>query len=313
MSARLERRAAVARLLRQRGDYLVVTGLRAPTYDVAAAGDDDHKALPLGRDGRRSTDRPRPRAGTNPIVPSSSRDRRRRDADGLGLPATIGAQQPKKSPSSCSTTSATAKRAASSHTGLGTDLAAMARSRHHADALRISLWTCRASMRWRRRSQKRSAPRVAIDHPYRRASSRARRTVHALRAAQPAGHVGPAGYFGNLRSSAFATFSRRRNAACPSPRAPHAAREIGQRRLAGGEDRGRGFRETALQPSSAITNATGASSSMDAAWPRPRPRARPAWSGITQLDLGRRDIPRRRPSACPCRGPRSGSSRLPAA
>ena len=39
MSARLERREAVARLLAQRGDCLVVTGLGAPTYDVAAAGD----------------------------------------------------------------------------------------------------------------------------------------------------------------------------------------------------------------------------------------------------------------------------------
>jgi thiamine pyrophosphate-dependent acetolactate synthase large subunit-like protein len=39
MSARLERREAVARLLAQRGDALVVTGLGAPTYDAAAAGD----------------------------------------------------------------------------------------------------------------------------------------------------------------------------------------------------------------------------------------------------------------------------------
>jgi len=35
----LDRRAAVARLLRDRGDLLVVTGLGSPTYDVAAAGD----------------------------------------------------------------------------------------------------------------------------------------------------------------------------------------------------------------------------------------------------------------------------------
>jgi thiamine pyrophosphate-dependent acetolactate synthase large subunit-like protein len=39
MSAGLERREVVARLLGQRGDALVVTGLGAPTYDVAAAGD----------------------------------------------------------------------------------------------------------------------------------------------------------------------------------------------------------------------------------------------------------------------------------
>ena len=36
----LDRRHAVARLLRERGDALVVSGLGSPTYDVAAAGDD---------------------------------------------------------------------------------------------------------------------------------------------------------------------------------------------------------------------------------------------------------------------------------
>lgn len=39
MSAALDRRAVVARLLRDRGDALVVTGLGGPTYDVMAAGD----------------------------------------------------------------------------------------------------------------------------------------------------------------------------------------------------------------------------------------------------------------------------------
>ncbi|MGL4325634.1 MAG: thiamine pyrophosphate-dependent enzyme [Beijerinckiaceae bacterium] len=38
-SNRLDRRKAVARLLRDRGDALVVTGLGASTYDVAASGD----------------------------------------------------------------------------------------------------------------------------------------------------------------------------------------------------------------------------------------------------------------------------------
>ena len=37
--SRLDRRAAVARLLAERRDALVVTGLGAPTYDVAACGD----------------------------------------------------------------------------------------------------------------------------------------------------------------------------------------------------------------------------------------------------------------------------------
>ncbi len=38
---RLQRRQAVAAILRDRGDTLVVTGLGSPTYDVHAAGDHD--------------------------------------------------------------------------------------------------------------------------------------------------------------------------------------------------------------------------------------------------------------------------------
>ncbi len=41
VSATLARRAAVAALLKDRGDLLVVTGLGSPTYDVHAAGDHD--------------------------------------------------------------------------------------------------------------------------------------------------------------------------------------------------------------------------------------------------------------------------------
>ena len=41
MPALLERRDTVARLLADRGDALVVTGLGSPTYDVHAAGDHD--------------------------------------------------------------------------------------------------------------------------------------------------------------------------------------------------------------------------------------------------------------------------------
>jgi len=39
--AALDRRAAVAALLKDRGDLLVVTGLGSPSYDVHAAGDTD--------------------------------------------------------------------------------------------------------------------------------------------------------------------------------------------------------------------------------------------------------------------------------
>lgn len=42
MQARLDRRAVVARLLAERGELLVVSGLGSATYDVAAAGDHNH-------------------------------------------------------------------------------------------------------------------------------------------------------------------------------------------------------------------------------------------------------------------------------
>lgn len=41
MTSTLERREAVALLLKDRGDALVVCGLGSPSYDVHAAGDDD--------------------------------------------------------------------------------------------------------------------------------------------------------------------------------------------------------------------------------------------------------------------------------
>lgn len=47
MSA-LDRRAVVARLLRDRGETLVVSGLGNPTWDVAALGDDDRNVYLWG-------------------------------------------------------------------------------------------------------------------------------------------------------------------------------------------------------------------------------------------------------------------------
>lgn len=41
LQSTLDRRTAVARLLESRGDALVITGLGSPSYDVHAAGDDD--------------------------------------------------------------------------------------------------------------------------------------------------------------------------------------------------------------------------------------------------------------------------------
>ena len=45
---RLDRRAVVARLLSQRGEAIVVTGLGSPTYDVAACGDHDRNVYLWG-------------------------------------------------------------------------------------------------------------------------------------------------------------------------------------------------------------------------------------------------------------------------
>ena len=45
---RLDRRAVVARLIAERGDAIVVTGLGSPTYDVAACGDHDRNVYLWG-------------------------------------------------------------------------------------------------------------------------------------------------------------------------------------------------------------------------------------------------------------------------
>ncbi|MDP2801399.1 MAG: thiamine pyrophosphate-dependent enzyme [Phreatobacter sp.] len=45
---RLDRRAVVARLLKDRGEAIVVTGLGSPTYDVAACGDHDRNVYLWG-------------------------------------------------------------------------------------------------------------------------------------------------------------------------------------------------------------------------------------------------------------------------
>jgi thiamine pyrophosphate-dependent acetolactate synthase large subunit-like protein len=44
----LDRRTVVSRLLTDRGNLIVVTGLGSPTYDVAAAGDDDRNVYLWG-------------------------------------------------------------------------------------------------------------------------------------------------------------------------------------------------------------------------------------------------------------------------
>lgn len=89
----LDRRETVARLLRDRGELLVVTGLGSATYDVAAAGDDPRNFYLWGAMGGTAAmalglalARP-----DRPVVAITG------DGDvlmGMGTLATIGAKQP---------------------------------------------------------------------------------------------------------------------------------------------------------------------------------------------------------------------------
>lgn len=90
---RLDRREAVAYLLEERGDLLVVSGLGAPTYDTAAAGDEELDFYLWGAMGS---------AATIGLGLALAQPRRRvlvltGDGEmlmGLGALATIGAQRP---------------------------------------------------------------------------------------------------------------------------------------------------------------------------------------------------------------------------
>ena len=123
----LDRRAVAATLLRDPGDLLVVTGLGAPTYDAARRRRPAAQLLSLGRHGRRGDGRPRPRAGAA-HPPRAGADRRRRDADGHGL-----ARHASRPPARANLAIAVLDNARygetgsqPSHTGLTTDLAAVA-------------------------------------------------------------------------------------------------------------------------------------------------------------------------------------------
>src|SRR5580658_5604475 len=122
----LDRRAAVAALLRDPGDLMVVTGLGAPSYDVSAAGDRALNFYLWGAMG-----------GTAMIGLGLARAQPRRrvlvltgDGDmlmGMGSLATIAAARaPNLAIAVLDNASFGETGAQSSHTGLGTDLAAVA-------------------------------------------------------------------------------------------------------------------------------------------------------------------------------------------
>lgn len=138
MSARLERRATVARLLSERGDCLVVTGLGAPTYDVAAAGDDKRNFYLWGAMGGAALIG----LGLALAQPQTSIVVVTGDGEmlmGLGAFATIGAQQPPNLTIVVLDNQRYGETGGQlSHTALGTDLAAMARAAGIANASHVT-------------------------------------------------------------------------------------------------------------------------------------------------------------------------------
>ena len=138
MNGRLERREAVARLLARRGDCLVVTGLGAPTYDVAAAGDCDHNFYLWGAMGGAAMIG----LGLALAQPEKSVVVVTGDGEmlmGLGAFATIGAQQPGNLTIVVLDNGRYGETGGQlSHTALGTDLAAVARAAGVADATHVT-------------------------------------------------------------------------------------------------------------------------------------------------------------------------------
>ncbi|MDE2361584.1 MAG: aldehyde dehydrogenase [Hyphomicrobiales bacterium] len=138
MSDRLDRRQAVARLLAQRGGCLVVTGLGAPTYDVAAAGDDDRNFYLWGAMGGAAM----VGLGLALAQPEKSIVVVTGDGEmlmGLGAFATIGAQQPQNLTIVVLDNRAYGETGGQpSHTALGADLAAIARGSGVAEAMHVT-------------------------------------------------------------------------------------------------------------------------------------------------------------------------------
>jgi thiamine pyrophosphate-dependent acetolactate synthase large subunit-like protein len=134
MSGLLDRRAAVARLLKQRGDLLVVTGLGSPTYDVAAAGDDARNFYLWGAMGGAAV------MGLGLALAQPNRPVLVVTGDGemlmgVGSFATIAVHQPRNLTIAVLDNGLYGETGGqASHTAIRTDLAAMARGAGIADA-----------------------------------------------------------------------------------------------------------------------------------------------------------------------------------
>ena len=122
----LDRRKVASVLLRDPGDLLVVTGLGAPSYDVAAAGDRPLNFYLWGAMGGAAM------IGlgialAQPRAARAGADRRRRDAHGMGSLATIAAADaPNLAIAVLDNARYGETGSQPSHTGLTTDLAAVA-------------------------------------------------------------------------------------------------------------------------------------------------------------------------------------------
>jgi thiamine pyrophosphate-dependent acetolactate synthase large subunit-like protein len=126
--AKLARREAVARLLKDRGDSLVITGLGSPTYDVAAAGDHPLNFYLWGAMGSAAT------VGLGLALAQPQRRVLVITGDGemlmaLGAFATIAAKQPANLAIAVVDNERYGETGMqASHTGMGVDLAEIARA-----------------------------------------------------------------------------------------------------------------------------------------------------------------------------------------
>lgn len=137
MSLLLDRRAVVARVLERRETLIVVSGLGAPTYDVAAAGDHPRNFYLWGAMGG-ATMIGLGVALAQPDVPVLVITGDGEMLMGLGALATIAAQQPGNLSVLVLDNELYEETGAQpTHTALGTDLAATARACGIADATTI--------------------------------------------------------------------------------------------------------------------------------------------------------------------------------
>ena len=124
----LDRRQAVEALLKERGDLLVVSGLGSPTWDVAATGDDERNFYLWGAMGGAAM------VGLGLALAQPERPVAAITGDGealmgLGALATIGARAPRNLTVVVLDNLHFGETGMQrSHTGLGTDLSAVARA-----------------------------------------------------------------------------------------------------------------------------------------------------------------------------------------